>query len=1310
MRIRILILLIPACFLAAGQELVQYNLSDGLSSIEVTDIKENDNYLWVATSDGLNRFDGSNFKVYKNDRIQKNSISSNNIETLFFDSRGLLWIGLKTGGCDIYDPRKDYFYKLNEVINIPSPNRVISIFEDSKNTVWLGTWEQGLFQLDPLPGDSVKFKAKVHYPGYIVSALMEKPKGYLRIGTYYGLIVYNIYKKKWTDLGNQDKAITQFLKSSEENGLWASSWSSGLLKITWSQDSPESPLIRESLSGKQVGAIYRLLELDNHELLLGTWGKGLMQAGLKSPQKIARFRNGDFTPSFINCLFQDRYQNIWIGTFGEGLYRLISGNSGIYHFPSSSKLSKPAVSLAPVGESQILVGTQGSGIYKVDFAKKSIEQQFQGVFTGNFKSYILTIYSNRNNFFIGHDGSGIQFGTKISTNKILLKDYSFSPQMGKGNVFFMDNNHTVWLGTKQNGLISFTIDPATHFLENYQYYPDLGREMFTGIVPYNEDKLFISSQAGLCVFNKYSGTIDMDNGFICHDPVNRIIEDNKNKCLWVGTSTNLFYVKYNQPDSLYTPFSSGILPQGTIRTMILDAHNNLWFSIGERLFCKMDETNKLREISPEMTGNHTILSSTVITDNGIEKLVFGTSDDLIVLDPDFLLRQPEESKILLTKLEIDHKIINVGDELYGNVVLKNALEYSNTLSLSHKCKWISLSFIESGYDIFNTNYQFRIKNFSEKWQFINLKNPVTFSQLMPGNYVLEIGKPETANSSNVVWSLDLEILPPWWATRIFRFFWAFTFLFLVVTLVFILNSRYKQKHQERLRIIEKEKEEELLREKESFFSGLSHDLLTTFSLILAPVSDLIRDTKLSESGREKLEIIKKNTSFLSDMFGAIFDFKRAEFSDKEIKENNIELVSFLQLILNAFEYLATSRNIKLHFRSNVKMLNVRIDNVKVERILYNLLSNAIKYTPDHGEVSLEMNYEESGEATFIVKDNGRGMDLENQDKIFEKFYRDPAIQNLNEPRGLGLGLYIVKKFVTIIGGTVTVDSQLHKGTTVTVHIPIRLEDKSAGSDLLEAGNSLSDDKSTIIVVEDNKQLLGYISGKLESFFNVIPVQDSEKALHSIKEYLPEIVITDIIMPGMDGLALTKAIKSNAMLSDIFVVVLSAKSSTEDELEGYKQGVDIYLKKPIDPEILLNQMINIHTTRQKRKAQIITNLVSREEDVIEFGSKETFFKWAIQIIETHLMDADFTMDDFAAEMNISKSVLHRKFKLLIGQTPNQFLKIIRLRKAVELLKVRELSVSEIAYRTGFNQSHYFIKCFKEVYNQTPKSYRDKVLTE
>lgn len=287
------------------------------------------------------------------------------------------------------------------------------------------------------------------------------------------------------------------------------------------------------------------------------------------------------------------------------------------------------------------------------------------------------------------------------------------------------------------------------------------------------------------------------------------------------------------------------------------------------MFCRTQNDRKLKEINPGLLNKNVILSAASVINNGVEQLIFGTSEDLIIIEPKLLLRKTDESKVILAQLEIDNRLINVGDKLYGKVVLNEASEYISSLELSHKCRWISLSFVESGWGNYKTSYQFRIKGFSDNWQFINLGNPVVFSQLLPGNYTLEIRSFDYGLGEIPDWSLNLTVTPPWWKTKSSWFLFILAFLLAATLLYLYIYRTIQRRHAQKLVQIEKEKQQELLFEKESFFTGLSHDLLTTFSLILAPVNDLIRDNRQSGAIKEKLEIIKRNTSFLSDLFGSI---------------------------------------------------------------------------------------------------------------------------------------------------------------------------------------------------------------------------------------------------------------------------------------------------------------------------------------------------------------------------------------------------------------------------------------------------------
>jgi len=618
---------------------------------------------------------------------------------------------------------------------------------------------------------------------------------------------------------------------------------------------------------------------------------------------------------------------------------------------------------------------------------------------------------------------------------------------------------------------------------------------------------------------------------------------------------------------------------------------------------------------------------------------------------------------------------------------------------------------DSTKSIWKTKFQYRIDGFSDSWQYLDINTPITFSQLTPGEYVLQVRSYNGNEQVAPCWSMNLSVSYPWWQTGWFYSALVFAGILFIVLAILTIKQYYKKRQQQRLREIEKKKKEELLQEKESFFAGLSHDLATPFSLILAPANDLLRDEKTESSVREKLEIIGKNATFLSYLFNSILELKRAETTNLEIKEKQIEVVSFIGIIKNAFDYLACSRNITLSYHSEMESLQIITDSIKLERIINNLLSNAIKFTPNGGRVTINTTLSEENVFSISIADSGSGIEIRNQEKIFEKFFQETKHGQDQRTKGLGLGLYIVREFVSLLNGDIEIDSSKESGTCITVRFkPVIVEEthsiSSASEDkLLDKDNEMT----TILIVEDNSELRKYLQNRLSEQFHVISVTEGKQALKVIEEKLPEFVISDIMMPEMDGLTLTEKIKSNPLYADIFVILLTALSSADDERKGYKAGADIYLKKPFDSEALVNQILNIKNTRQYRKQQLLQQLVSPTESEVEPDSKDDFLRRSMKVVEEHLMDADFKIDEFAVEMNLSKTVLHRKFKLLVGQTPNQFIRTVRLRKAAGMLMNTNLTIAEIAYLTGFNQSHYFIKCFKEVYNETPNSYKKKMLS-
>ncbi|MDD4499799.1 MAG: ATP-binding protein [Bacteroidales bacterium] len=1281
-----------------ASEITRFTANQGLPGTDITAICENENYIWIATNDGLCRFDGKVFKVFKKESNAVNCISENNIETLFFDSRGLLWIGFKTGGADIYDPKSGIFTHISQFTD-RYPQRVIAVFEDSRNKIWLGSWEEGLYELIPSKVGELKYQAKVHFNEFIVSSIIEQPKDQIWVGTYAGLYLYRQQQDNWITCDSR-LIVSQLTKENcLDGGVLCSTWNEGVLQIEQNPDDPFSPLITP-LCAKD-NQVYRVFSMNDTLIYVGTWGNGLKIFDHKN-NRLASF-DPQFRPSVILCFLKDSYNSFWVGTYGNGLFQITTTDRGLRAFsPISTSGYAAAYTLKALDDNLLILGTEGEGLYHCDLLRSSLEKRAGGILKNNQNNFILTIYKDKELVVIGHDDEGVYLAPLLKSNLsgLSYKACRGDKRFAKVTSIFKSGDGKFWFGTKQNGLISADYNPRLARFENYSFFNLSGIGQITGLAQYDDQRLWIASHSGLYLFNTSINNLDGTRQLKISEMIYSMVRDVKNECLWLGTSVGLCRINYRANEKPEIPFS-GILPQGAIYNLILDSSDNLWFSVGGRVFCLTDRDKRIKEINLGEFGNQFFFSSTTNRINGKDCVVFGGEKSLVIVDPSVVLNQPDASKIIFTELQIDHNKVNVGDKIYGQTILKQQTEYIDKIEFSYRCKWVSLSFTQVGWNNFKNHYQYKIEGFSQNWQLLDVDKPIIFSQLQPDNYKLIIKRFDASETEAPLLTLGIIVIPPWWRTGWFYILLIVAILVSVVGLLFFIINYYKKREIVRLAEIEKKKKEEILLEKESFFAGLSHDLLTSFTLIIAPVGDLLKAKELVPENMEKVQIIYKNAVYLSDVFKTILDFRRVESIDFPVERRKTELVSFVRVIVDSFGYLARSKHIDFRFETSTTSLYVLIDVVKLERILFNLLSNAFKFTPEDGKIKFTLEYMiDEEKVAFRVEDTGVGIEADKLELIFEKFYQNHSEGN---PQGFGLGLYIVRKFIELLQGTICITSERNNGTCVSIELPIQKSEQEIQNCDVPVD---PDQVVTILLVEDNEEMKNYLKGHLSRYFSVATASDGSEAFDFIQNNLPEMVISDVIMPGIDGLTLCDKIKSNPLYSDIFVVLLSAKSSPEDELRGYKAGADFYIGKPFDCECFIKQLLNIYSTRIQRRKQILKSIFSQKDGTKYSTPKDDFLNKAIQVIEKHIMDENFKRDDFAYEMNISKTVLHRKFKLLIGETPNAFVRHVRLHKATELLINSNLTVAEIAYLTGFNQSHYFIKCFREVYNETPKTYRGK----
>ena len=534
--------------LSVAQEAIHYTTMNGLSGIDVTAICENENFLWIATNDGLNRFDGKTFKIYRSDSTTKNSLTENNIETLMFDSNGLLWIGLKTGGVDIFNPRKNKFTHISEVVK-DYPQRVISIYEDSRGNIWLGSWEEGLYQLIPTKSGELSYQVTKHYPRNIVSSIVEKPAGKLWIGTYYGYFLYDIEQKKDIKLDGNHYAVTQFLDTGEKNALWFSTWEDGLCKVEW--DEMFSVVTKKAVS-KDQGDIYRIFPFADNKLYLGTWGDGVKLTDMQShvfPESLP------INAPVILSFFRDRYNKLWIGTYGTGLYCLNDKQRGISNLSPINDKKAAAYVLKEFDNQNLLLGTQGDGLYLYDLKKRYFHPLSMKNTGSFFHQYILSLYKDGEVLVVGNDDTGIQYAPLNGNNadNFHLRTYYVDKNFGKVTSIFRSSDSIFWIGTKQFGLYSMKFDPINETFTERVHYDSFGMDEITGFAETADNKIWVSSHSGIYLFNPMTRKAQKIEKNIS-EMVYSLADDRKNNCLWLGTSGGLRRLDYSGEIKVEPPF------------------------------------------------------------------------------------------------------------------------------------------------------------------------------------------------------------------------------------------------------------------------------------------------------------------------------------------------------------------------------------------------------------------------------------------------------------------------------------------------------------------------------------------------------------------------------------------------------------------------------------------------------------------------------------------------------------------------------------------------------------------------------------
>ena len=1326
------------------------SVKNGLSQNGVRTIfKDSKGYMWFGTRDGLNKYDGYSFKIYRHNDQDSTSISSNHISDIEEDSNGVLWIGTNNG-LNSFDPNNENFttYKNNPSDNNSiSNNEIFSVLVTKNDAVWTGT-KNGLNLKSKDSKSFEKFYSIANDPNSLgdnhIHSLYEDHEGNVWAGTESGGLNKFIkntkqFKRYLHDPNNPKSIAGNFVTTiteSKNNILWIGTRHAGI-SILNAKD--EFTHIRHKENSKNTIShnIIRELVFDaQNNLWIGTY-LGLNYYNTKT-HKFEIYTNSPLNSNSIShssilSIYLDDTGLLWSGTFFGGL-NLLNLNSERFSFYQHNPLNKNSLSSNVVSamvedkQGNIWTGTEGGGLNYFDFKLQSFSRikTFHGR-PLNIKAIKSLLIDKSQNLWIGTHLDGLFYlNFKTGTLKVFKREEDNENSLRDNSVISLLEDHLgkIWIGT-ESGLNLYT--PDTSVMTTVELKKS--NSSVLSLLEDSENNIWVGSRIdGLTRIGQ--GTIkhyinDPKNELsIGHNGVNYIFEDSK-KQLWIST----YGGGLNLMDRTNGVFKKFKVKDGLINNVVYNIeqnNNDLWISTPSGI-SKLNLVSKtFKSYSPNngLQIEEFNIKSSLNHSSG--NMFFGGFNGLISFDPENTPDNPFTPNLYITDLKLSNESVLPND--VSGLLNKNISETKH-ITFTHDQSIFSIDFVALNYAQLGQNqYAYMLEGLDPDWNYIGNSRSASYTNLEPGNYTFMV---KAANNDGVwnknITSLSIKKLPPYWKT-----IWAYlVYCFIALILFFIIRKYFLIKlHLEnnlKLEKLEKQQIEDLTKLKLKFFTNVSHDFRTPLTLIYGPLQNLIEKLK-SQEEQGQLLLIKKNVNLMLRLINQLMDFRKMQTGKLKLSLSKEPLVPFLKEILYSFQDFAVTHKIEYSFINRSSNTTILFDKDKIEKILYNLLSNAFKYTPNEGKISIEV-YNKKDPSNSInefleisVKNTGHGIDKKNLASIFDRFYQGND-QSEDSQAGSGVGLSLVKNLIELHKGYVSAHSKKEEYTEFIIGIPINdiypEEDKlpSKLNEDLKKKNSFSPsinivkDKEllshqhNLLVVEDNDDLRNFLRDTLASDYNVTTAENGEIGLELVKKNKPHIVISDVIMPKMTGLELCKAIKSDSKISHIPVILLTARTAISSQLDGYHTGANDFISKPFNIKVLKSKINNLLSSMDSIKNYSRKEVLLKDTELNNNSADEKFLENLSNYIRDNITDVDLNVNKTSKALGYSRVQLYRKVKAITNKTAVHFIRDFRLSVAAKLLEQDNYNINEICYKVGFQDVSYFRKSFKKKYEMSATQYAE-----
>lgn len=1331
----LLFILCAKMAIAQRLDFTHLSVENGLSQKSVLAIAQDSRgFLWFGTANGLNRYDSRTFKTYLDNQNTK-GLSAGYILSLFSDSQHNLWVGT-SNGLNIYRPQTDdlAYIKLPEAADGTNTHSVNCITEDKNKRMWIGT-TSGLYVL----ANKAQHKALAFFKagstalsGNNIHTIIDDGSGNMWVGTDKGLtlmkpqgntFLYETFHHQDGQAGSLTDDNISSLAIDANHSLWIGLHEKGLdcfnaaVKTFTHYANSADP-------GSGTDNIRKIIA-DGNKLWLGTQD-GLSTFDISTHQYITYKHNPDNAKSLnqnsIYSLFLDKYHTLWIGTYFGGVNIATSPMFNVYQTNNTgSGISSNIISsIVEDRHHNLWVGTEGGGLNYIHQPDKKITvyQHQKNNRASISSSLVKIIYMDKDgNMWVGTHGGGLNVFVpgKNSFVKYLYNETDADIAISEVRAIAEGTDGLFWVGTNTGLKIFKRNNNSLTPLSNLGFINKVIKDQpVNSLLSDSKGTLWIGSW-GLFILSKNSKSIVLfQHNNMFNTRINCIMEDATGN-LWVGTDTRGLF-KYNGVTKQITKYTEAEgLANNNVYGIVQDKGGNIWISTANGLSGLNIKTGIFHNYtgSDGLAGNEFNKNSYTRLANG--EILFGGFNGFTGFYPEDIKENTGKPAAFITGLKLFNKPVTVGD---SSGILSADISMSEKITLKYTQNIFTINFVILNYIRAKKNrYAYQIQNIDKNWNYTAVPS-VTYNNLPPGQYrFLARGQNNDGTWSDAA-SVLITVQPPWWRT-----WWAYSLYLLLFTAVIFLIVRFFFMRA----LLRRDQELTLL--KLNFFTNISHEIRTYLSLISGPVEKLLMYRTVNDDDTQQLQTVKKNAGELLQLVNELMDFRKAETGNLPIQVSCINILPFVQSICQSFQEVAVEKNITTDLISSATETHLYFDKEQMKKVLFNLLSNAYKFTSVGGRVSIVLQ-DNNDYVNIKVADNGKGISPENIEKLFNNYFQENDYGQQNT--GYGIGLALSKSIVALHKGELTVESymptdtadmttvftiKLKKGhehfftgqlvTESFINNHVDIERDSFLTDVLVNSTTQNyiEKKYTVLVVEDNPEVRKFVVASFSNNYHILEAANGQIGFEIATGQIPDVIISDVMMPEMDGYTFCGEIKADERTNHIPVILLTAKASVPNQVNGLEKGADVYLTKPFSIQLLTLQVQNLIDSTEKLRKRFSGQLIALPTENLPVIENEFIHK-IIALAEEQVCNPNFDVEMICRHVAMSQTVLYRKIKALTDLTLNDIVKEVRFKKAAQLIQEQKYTVYEVADMVGYNDTKYFSREFKRLFGVSPRDYKMK----